>query len=744
MANKKYIKIVVDGQEVDLPDELPNIELSFSLQDSIGTAQGARSTRSLNLPATKQNDTIFGRWWAVGESNLTSAEFKKSSIEVNGLPILNGQAQLKEVSTKGVRYERQGKQYKVAFFGDNADWFLQLKDKCLGLDLDWSSEIHTLGTVLISTRYNADPALVNYCYTIVKWQDWTGGTGDRVDVLQSTPALFIKAMLDKIFNSVGYTLSSAFMSTTVFARYIMLTPLVDKYPQAYSEDYLNVRATKTTTSTLPGSGIANFTGLDYDNQTFAPNIGPNPYLASVLTSVFIPPGGAVPTSRYTAPEYGFYEFRMSVIVSGIVGASSFGFGPLSLSPAFPSSTTDNVYSVTALDNGKRFTYSVVGELNGGDVVEFFFGGDAFAVFDVIGGTLEVIGESVIRDGSRIDFQYLLRDWKITDFLKGLTEAFNLMWQTDTATGVITVEPKDSHLLTNRAASTTTFVQGFHQDTTTDTTPKLDFEKDGRVFAVNDTSETQKFKWKSDNGDPTQEFINENEEVEVYAAEYGLPLNRFKQATEERENSFFAATLHLFDRQVTAASSTIVVQVPLIWSDNYLENNTSDEPNYNVEPRLLWFGGQRSGGDLDGTIKTSAGGIDSEVIMPAAFFVNYNDDTGLDVSLSFSEETVLNNVLVPGMLQRYHLRDMARLRAGKRRNEWVYYNELDILSLNFRPKILINGDPHLLQEVQGYSPIIDRSTKLVLVYDQCDEQQDVNRIQDSNQTGIISDFEYSEK
>ena len=735
---------MVDGQEVDLPAELPNIELSFSLQDSIGTTQGARSTRSLNLPATKQNDTIFGRWWSVGEDNLTSAEFKKSSIEVNGLPILNGQAQLKEVSTKGVRYERQGKQYKVSFFGDNADWFLALKDKELGLDLDWSTEIHTLGSLLISTRYNADPALVNYCYTIVKWRDWTGGTGDRVDVLQSTPALFVKAILDKIFASVGYTLSSSFMSTTVFARYILLAPLVDKYPQAYSEDYLNVRANKTTTNTLPGTAIANFTGLDYDTQTFAPNLGPNPYSPSVAPTVLIPPGPPVLTSRYTAPEYGFYEFRMSAIVTGITGPTTFGFTPISAAPGFPSTFTGNLYTVGIADNGTRFTYSVVGELNAGDVVEFFFSGGASAVFDVTGGNLEVIGESVIRDGSRIDFQYLLRDWKITDFLKGLTEAFNLMWQTDTATGVITVEPKDSYILTNRAAATSTLVQGFYQDTTTDTTPKLDFEKDGRVFAVNDTSETQKFKWKQDGSDPTQDFINENEDIEVYAAEYDLPIDRFKQATEERENSFFAATLHLFDRQVTAASSTIIVQVPLIWSDNYLENNTSDEPNYNVEPRLLWFAGQRGAGQTDGTIKVSVGAIDSEVIMPAAFFVNYNDDSGLDVSLSYSDETVLGGLVVTGMLQRFHLRDMARLRAGKRRNEWIYYNETDILGLDFRPKILINGDPHLLQEVQGYSPIIDRSTKVVLIYDQCDDAADVAAIEDSNQTGVVSDFEYSEE
>lgn len=747
MSNKKYINIIVDGEKVDLPDELPNIELNFKIDDDeLGTASGSSSERSLSLPATKKNDSIFGRWWNVGEQNLTAAEFKQASIEINGLPILNGQAQLKEVTTRGARYKREGDNYKVAFYGSNADWFLQLKDKELGRDLDWSSELHQLDTLLISTRYNADPALVNYCYTIVKWRDWVGSLADRADVLQSTPGLFIRAILDKIFDSVGYTLNSTFLSTTVFRRYILLAPLVDKYPQEYSEDYLNVRATKTTTSSLPG-GLINLAGLDFDNQTFAPNVGPNPYTPVVASSIIF---GAGNTSRYTAPEYGFYQFKMSVVIDNIVPSGptgQFGFVPLSFAPSFPSSTTDNLYTITAADNGTRFTYSIVGELNAGDIVEFYVGGDGAVgggtTLDVISGTLEVIGESVIREGSNIDFKYLLRDWKINDFLRGLTEAFNLQWETNVGKGEITVEPKDPYLFTDRATSTSTVLEGFLQNNTTDTTPKLDFEKKGKVTAINNTEETQRFKWKQDNQDPTQEFLNQGEDIEVFGAGYNLPLNRFKQATKERENSFFAATLCLFDRRVTASASRLVVQVPLIWPDNYLENNTSEEPNYNVEPRLLWFGGQRNAGDTDGLIKVTASGVDSEVIMPAAFFVNYNDDTGLDPNLSFSNETVLNNVTAIGQLERYHLRDMARLRAGKRRESWVYLRSTDILNLSFRPKIFLNGDPHILKEVKGFSPLIDKSTKVVLVYDQPDEQEDTNRVEASLQNGFISDYEYDE-
>ena len=655
---------------------------------------------------------------------------------MNGTQVLSGKVQLKSVTGIGVKYGFRGDNYAVSFVGDNADWFLLLKDKQLGRDLDWTIENHTFDGPTIQSGLNQFP-VDGYAYGVIKTKDWANNDGppdykNRVSLFECTPLLFIGRILEKAFNSVGYTLLTGFFANPVNERYVLPVILPEKYPQEFSEDYLNIIAEKNVPTLVNSFPVLQ--GFDFDNQVKTPPIS-NPFLLSIAPT--LPGITAGNTGQYTALNDGFYSFTIRVEVNNIIGTPDLNIGILTTSGS-PNGVQYIIGTVTAANNGDIFEVNVIAEMSAGDVAEFFIGVNGINTVDSVEllGNIEVIGEAKISDGSPIDFRYLLNTWKITDFIKGLTAAFNLCWETDADLRTVLCEPKDNYLVTNRATSITAIVPGFHVNNSNDLTPKVDLKKEKRTQAKNEVAEVQQYRWAQDSADKTAEAQNSLEKLPFDSSQYILPLNRFKKDTEENENPFFAPTLMYYDETIRPDGEELTPLIPLLFPDDYTVNRNAEENNVIFKPRILWYGGQR--GD-DGEFKViDQNGSPTDFLLPALFFVNYNDPTGLDVSLNWSDLTIRGN-LVQGQMRRFYLNDLARKRKGKETELSMYWNEIDILELSFRNKIFINNKLFLLKEINSYSPIIDRSTKTILVYDTAAEQEDVNRIENTLSIGYILDF-----
>ena len=162
-----------------------------------------------------------------------------------------------------------------------------------------------------------------------------------------------------------------------------------------------------------------------------------------------------------------------------------------------------------------------------------------------------------------------------------------------------------------------------------------------------------------------------------------------------------------------------MQVPLIYPQNYIEDPTAIKANYEVTPRILYFGGFRP--FRDARIVWEALG---ESGYPLSFMVNYQDDT--DFSLSFASELV-NGVTVPGLIRAFHLQEFARKRIGERLEAFYFWDILKISALTFRNKLFFDGREYILSEVDGYRPLLETPTKTVLLLDQAPEQEDVDAI-----------------
>jgi len=652
---KKYIEVFIENNKLDLPSDGISLTLDFKVQDLDGGTSSSNSRRSITFPATKQNSDIFDAWYDVSRDNEQGAYLKASSINIDGLQLFTGQAQLNEVIGRVNPYGIVGGKYKVAFYSGNGDWIQQIQGVKLR-DLDYTGDEHEFTELNIADGLNGVPT--NYAYGVVKLKDWgyTDSIGSAVVITECTPLIYVAALFDKIFRVLlGYTIDSSFYNSGLFQKLVIPLPLPEKYPQEYSEDYLNIAAVRAGTRTYNFTGVS-VEGIDFTTQTKAPLVGADPFTENTIGWL-----SGTTSSDYTAPDTGFYKVRLSVTLDNIVGSANLQIG---VAPSSGATNIGTVYAVDPSNNGDTFTHELVYQLNEGEQLEPLFsksGGGSFD-FDLIGASIEIIGEASIQEGTLIDFKYLMRNWLVTDFLKGVIEVFNLQFETKAETQTVFFEPKDDYKYTERYPIAVQEIrEGFLRSTNIDSTFKLDNSKEYKIKAGNDTQQKQKFLF-TDGNDDTYDNLNAVEDLATYQTEYNLPEQRYKEGTNERENSFFAPCLHLLDASIkgTTTQNTTIPQVPLIWDGDYRENPTSQEviAYEDYVPRLLYFGGNRLG--IDGIFRLRRSGSTTQPIYPALFAVNFNDTTGLDPVLSYSNVRI-NNEDREGLVQRYYLRELARLR-----------------------------------------------------------------------------------
>ena len=709
------IKIIIDNQVVDLPVNDLNLNLTYSLKDRDGFAvnTGSRSEYSFELPSTHNNDVIFSRFYDVSEETGNKQVLLTASIEVNGLPFFSGLAQLTSTTIEPDLYYWKGKTYKVSFYGNNVDWVAQLKDKYL-YQYDYGTHTFNSGTVL-SSFSNVYTDI--YKYILIKWKNWS--VSGEVQWSEFTPALFIKAILDRIFSDIGYTYISNFFSLDSAERLIMPVPLADKITdEQYGLDYLNVSANDTQVGTTGGySGF-----IILPTQTYAPAIGANPY--NLVTGI------------YTVPVTGYYLLSVNCVIKNITTSAGArfgfsingvipvtGFGQANLTPPQPYTTNTTV-------SGEEVYY-----LTAGDTVQL-----VGTLVIVAPGTYDytldfnIIGEAEVTSGLQVEFKYFLnKDWNSLDFIKGLAHAFNLTFQTDVDNRTVTIEPADTYLNQSRPAVQNN-EQGFYETTILDLTEDVDLIKGGEIYSRSDINQLVKFSWQYDSNDPTLEALNGIEAVALHQARFTFIPNRFQKDEDLIENPFFSSTLVIADSTIQGANTTKTPMMPIIWSDNYLENTSVTEANYDIMPRLLAT--DKTDPEYNGTININDGATTNEYDTPIAYMVDYNNTTGDFMSLSFGSETV-NGFYVQGLLERFYIAEFIRRQAGKEVECYIFWDALMIRQLDFRKRIKIHGDNYILQEINSFSVTSNESTKTYLIYDDLGNGTEQTQIQNTLLIGKLN-------
>lgn len=725
-----YAKLIINEIAADsFSLEKTPLNLKQRISNPDGQPAGSFTRSTITIPATKNNKSIL-------EGELGFLPFR---IEINGATRLNGFLQVKKKGITSNCYGCTVDSYQVSLQGGNSDWFLELRQSRLS---DLTNETILFNEAEIENGFNADPLATNSGFFFMKFREWEnartvtendpfGGTYQRElespSFFEATPFLYIYPLIETAFNNVGYTIESNFLSSDFFRRLIMPVPLPDKMPEEYSENYINFYGSLETQN-YPISPLTVNDKIGYNDTILPPkNIG-------VWDPILF---------EYEVPETGFYEIE----IQGQAGPEIFNGNFLAINYIVKNNAIIEIgagFSIGEVFNPVPIPFPTneiknfkdVYQLNKGDIISVYYYYYSDNPFSIVNNFVRITGEANRQEGLNIDFSSLLNKYEFLPLLKDITTIFKLGFDTDPDTKKVIIEPLDPYLYSDRIANIKESREGYYFiNDSIDYSRKIDF-KNPIENTINSMEGQFNFSYLSDD-DPTISYREQNERFKIYEAIFNSPNGSDRNKTKKIETEFFAKSVHVSDNYTRYPNTQINPQFVLSYPFNYVLNPTAtaQDVNFDISPRLLYFGGQRDG--IDGFIEIFEN-PNIPIELPAAFMVNYNDVSGLDPNLSFSNENIGQNV-VSGILQRFHINCLARLSQREQKTSSVLTNSIERDNFSFRNKALISGKRYIIESVESVNPLQSTPDKFLFILDEFASQETINNILNSNLNGLFTIF-----
>ena len=696
------IKLFIGGQEVDLNQNEVNVTIDYSIENiDLGNISGAHSKRNVTLPATKTNVSIFQNITDAGAIVTSAYKLLSARLEADGVPILTGKARLEGADLQAINSGFLASSFKVSLIGNNADWFADVGN-ILVRDLGWS----TIEVSETTVKANYNPVTAEYCFILMKWKAWDNETYILYNEL--TPAIFIWQILEKAFANKGYQLNSIF-KTDPFNRLII--PMGLELGADYLNDFVNLRASIPSPSLIDNITNPSPVLITFTDETTSPNFDT---------------GGNYSSGVYTVPITATYTLKAELNIANTI------LVPTPTDEILVGWEINGVFEEGEdLGQEPSFNDSVniefLTDLVEGDLVRFVVKHNNCGFLMGLNGSIEITGsKAIFETGRTFDLQYVIPiSWYVRDVIADLTTVFNLAWETNVQSKQVYAYPKDDYTIRYRADATgaislTTF-EGFFKGS-----DKYDLntrDLDGSEFQILDGyKSSQVLAYATDDDTTNKEEARRG--VNIYSGGYNFPSDRFDNGVEFIYTKFFAKTIHISDVDITSGG-IYGAQMPLLFGDDY--NTVTDaEPNYNLAPRLLYYAGRRSG--LDGYIRLydEASSAASAFDFPAAFMVNYNDPSGGDFNLSFSDEVTNYTNVMQGIFKTFHLQTYKRIELGKVYTTFAKVKPKDITQLSFRRKGIIGSSNFIIQSLE-YNPKSNSPAKTVLLYDEKPNVNDLTKV-----------------
>ena len=434
------IEFYIGTQLVDTSPDF-NAQIVLGIETLDGVTSGAYGKRSIKLPYTKKNAAVFQQWAAPMqvEGNQYHLIARPCYIAINGITTFKGMAQLNGIDLIGKRSQRQGVSISVDLIGNNAVWIEEAKTKRVR-DLTWYDADHRLTDIGVTAGITASDADIDtYGYTLIKWREWANPNHVLID--EFTNFLYVKHMLEKFFDLYGYTILGNFFETDFAKRLIIPIP-INPDTSEYSARHImkgSLPATQTITVGAPGPNvIIDFTG-----------------------GINTDPSGHYNTTQlgYALDDVGTFTVTLKVTVTNTLNNTIAGTialtiqvgttSPYSLVTFYPDVTTvfppadPATYYAT-------FTIPITDAELGNYLIPYIrFDGDYINNADIL-AEIEIIYLKQYLIGASIQFSEIIpKSWVIADLFKGLSECFNLVFDTDPEAQTVLIECRDDWYETQR-------------------------------------------------------------------------------------------------------------------------------------------------------------------------------------------------------------------------------------------------------------------------------------------------------
>ena len=698
------------------------LSLNYLIADikNLSVRSGSYS-KTFNIPATKHNNDLLKHIWnpntyVDGVSTYSGNSHKMLQrkpcvVKVDSVPVLRGEIKVKNVITKP-----KGKEYVMQLIGDNSDWVKQIETLYLNeltlFDSVTSQTDHTYNKATIEASWSGSysgldgASSYTYFYPLINYGTWNDVSGVVVEDMK--PAVYIRAILDAAFRSVGYTLSSTFLDSTDFKKLVF--PFVGESFK-HSDTYINNRKfrshvsadytiTDTDTLSTETSSTTHDAVVQFNNDSSSPSFDT---------------GSLYDNSAYDYTANAKYKaaFKGELKITNNAPLNSL-FQTL-LKHTRSSTTTYIVLDTQTINTNATNTIAYNSgfiELLSGDEIQIVV--RSYAELTQISGSNFIykhnytikatdsflyneIDGQILAGASLALKDVLPNDVSALDILKGVTHMFNLYYRTDTANQIIYVEPRDSFFEATTSAN--------------DWTTKLN-KNDYQLAFIDDYKKNLTFGYKRDGSDGHVKA--RDEEYEHQLGEYKYTLNdRFMMGEQKFENPIFAPTYHILDRNIIFSTTPLNEakhKAPLIarmWR-NWNGDDAGQPKHFEYEPRILYksYGTQADdesnnrAWDWEGTSQTN---------IPTALMSGYGDVTQTNLSYNGSD----------GLFQTHYGAYINVIEKGVILTALFDLDTQDISEVNLKKPVFI-GKPsdlhgyYVINRIIDYAPTKSALTKVELV------------------------------
>ena len=779
MPKTDFVHIKIGDREIDLYGSDIDLSINYQLEDRDNfQVKTSAEARDVSVPATLSNDKAFNTFHNPGIEDFTKdadfTTFKNATIEVAGVEILKGKALLTKATHKDVPIS-----YNFNFYGDNADWIIDLSNSTLYDFVKTISLNYTKSVIEQSWSFDGRDLSKPYVFAPVRYMlPFDNIAFDPTDTVAKKlahyitnptylcPSLSIYYILFQAFKSIGYTIKSTFLNTDYFRRLVMPWTFG---PFPYSNGTKQDIHKFVAASKYPNSGNNNnITTINYFDFSNQKNNNGHRYIDYVDLKVTAD-GSVTGTYDNNFTANGVKDFTYNTVGKNEMmftyNAPDFGIQTVNLSVElyYELGTRDNseailevVWYIKRQNQSWDFNNELKRERVDRSQAPYLstFSGWTNAI-----GTKEMFLEADINKGDSIccrvwlnyyngkgdnvkvklgvnafrfnffktplttgtvnfDDYTFFKQYKFTDFLKGIIDCFNLSIKPDTASKVLIIEPTHDYKLSSGN------YPGYFNNDFIDWNNKQDLSKTSELSLFNGTNREYVFKMKEDSGDGCykvvsdriqsayqykQDLISTSQNTWAItksllgAGKYVFP-DRFPKGITEMENSFFSACMHYLEinwQDITGVAPQLICIIP-----ENISNTSASQASNTFTPKIAYYKGDVSGvggWNWDNQNRTT---------LPFLFGVNYNQGGELDPILSYCNEKIGNTVGI-GLMQRFYLQRLATMRVGKYYETYLHLNNYDVSNVAHREHIGISGQRWELTAIEGYKPTADESTKCSL-------------------------------
>ena len=644
-------------------------------------------TKTFKAPNTKNNSNLLSN-----VDNINSRKDYRDAlgrkpciIMVNGNEVEKGFVQVSRVYN-GFDVDS----FELVFFGNNIDWVKQAAEKKLNsLTFANNAQVYDVDGIRAG-NFGSYPTY-DHCYPYIS----RGGQSPNNDteVEDYYPCFYLKGLLERGLNSLGYKISSTFLDDADIKKLACDLNGDMRVAQSVVDDSKS-RASLNAIDFLN----SNKNNIIYQDDTTPPNED-------------IEDNYNTTTGEYTAPTTGRYTFEHQYDIFDVsftqagVSAYLIGVADVNGSEVYRSGLNEYYFNPKATTSTVTIKYTLL--LNQGDKVKFFHQlrtvGQTFSVTAKIqvGSFFKAQRSYELKEGDSFNLNEVIPDdIKLLDVINDFTRMFNIYYWTDIKTKTIYLEPRDT----------------FFKDTTEalDWSNKLDLGNKYEIDYVSSYKRNIKFSYRDlDNDEWLKGWQNTNKRT--YAAyNYVLP-ERFGEGTTEIKLDLFSASYAHRATEATPLNERPYTTLKY-WNEYLTDGSIPDDKINSYNPRIFFFQYAEQY-DLSSDRRTySLDGRTSNFI-PYGIFEDYNN-TEAPQNLSFTSGTREDGTANPGLFETYYSNMLKNIEEGGRLIAYFNLSSTDFDNLDFRKLVYINAPEqakgyYLIESVEDYNPIDNKLTKVSL-------------------------------